>query len=131
MAADKQNSAPQVTELCILRGAICVAISNQANACRAMARLHSSRSGPPQGRMTNMKRKLCVGATFLALIAALGFGSRVLERKAAVEAATVQAPMFEVDPMWPKPMPNHWVIGMAIVVSVDAQDNVWIIHRGG
>jgi DNA-binding beta-propeller fold protein YncE len=39
--------------------------------------------------------------------------------------------MFEVDPMWPKPMPNHWVIGMAIGVSVDAEDNVWIIHRGG
>ena len=77
------------------------------------------------------KRNLCVGAAFLALIAALGFGSKVLEKKAAVEAATVQAPMFEVDPMWPKPMPNHWVIGMAIGVSVDAQDNVWIIHRGG
>ena len=78
-----------------------------------------------------MKRKLCVGATFVALIAALGFGSRMLEKKAAVEAAAVQAPMFEVDPMWPKPMPNHWVIGMTIGVSVDAQDNVWIIHRGG
>ncbi len=78
-----------------------------------------------------MKRKLCIGAGFLALIAALALGSKALEKKAAVEAATVQAPMFEVDPMWPKPMPNHWVIGMAIGVSVDAQDNVWIIHRGG
>ena len=32
-------------------------------------------------------------------------------RKAVVEAAGVQAPRFEVDPMWPKPLPNHWVIG--------------------
>ena len=24
---------------------------------------------------------------------------------------TVQAPKFEVDPMWPKPLPNNWVIG--------------------
>ena len=78
-----------------------------------------------------MKRNLCIGAAFLALIAALGFGARVLEKKAAVEAATVQAPMFEVDPMWPKPLPNHWVIGMTIGVSADAQDNIWIIHRGG
>ena len=23
----------------------------------------------------------------------------------------VQAPMFEVDPLWPKPLPNHWVLG--------------------
>ena len=78
-----------------------------------------------------MKRNLCIGAAFLVLIAALGFGTKVLEKKAAVEAATVQAPMFEVDPMWPKPLPNHWVIGMTIGVSVDAEDNVWIIHRGG
>ena len=73
--------------------------------------------GTSQERMAFMKRNLCIGAAFLALIAALGFGARVLEKKAAVEAATVQAPMFEVDPMWPKPLPNHWVIGMTIGVS--------------
>ncbi len=33
--------------------------------------------------------------------------------------------------MWPKPLPNHWVIGNTIGVSVDAQDHVWIIHRAG
>ena len=33
--------------------------------------------------------------------------------------------------MWPKPLPNHWVIGQTIGVSVDAQDHVWIIHRAG
>jgi WD40 repeat protein len=41
------------------------------------------------------------------------------------------APRFEVDPMWPKPLPNHWVMGNVIGVSVDAQDHVWIIHRQG
>jgi len=46
-----------------------------------------------------------------------------------VEAATVQAPRFEVDPMWPKPLPNHWVVGPVIGVSVDARDHVWILHR--
>jgi len=42
----------------------------------------------------------------------------------------VQAPRFEVDPMWPKPLPNHWVIGQTIGVSVDSNDHIWIIHRG-
>ncbi len=42
-----------------------------------------------------------------------------------------QAPVFEVDPFWPKPLPNHWVLGSTIGLSVDAQDHVWIIHRPG
>jgi len=78
-----------------------------------------------------MKRNIYVGATFLALLIALGVGVFLLQKRASVEAATVQAPMFEVDPLWPKPMPNHWLIGMTIGVSVDAQDNIWIVHRQG
>ena len=77
-----------------------------------------------------MKRNLCIGLTFATLLIALGVASTMLEKRAAVEAASVQAPRFEVDPMWPKPLPNHWLLGMTIGVSVDAQDHVWIIHRG-
>ena len=55
----------------------------------------------------------------------------MLEKRAAVEAAAAQAPMFEVDPFWPKPLPNHWLIGMTIGVSVDAQEHIWIVHRQG
>ena len=40
------------------------------------------------------------------------------------------APMFEVDPFWPKPLPNHWLLGSTIGVSVDSREHVWIIHRG-
>src|SRR2546422_2712107 len=76
-----------------------------------------------------MRRDLYKGATFLVIIGLLGIGSSVLEKRAAVEAAGVQAPMFEVDPLWPKPLPNHWLIGSSIGVSVDAEDHVWIIHR--
>jgi hypothetical protein len=46
-----------------------------------------------------------------------------------VADAPKQAPMFEVDPFWPKPLPNHWVTGSTIGLSVDASDNVWTIHR--
>jgi DNA-binding beta-propeller fold protein YncE len=55
----------------------------------------------------------------------------MLQRRATVEAAGVQAPRFEVDPMWPKPLPNHWVIGSVIGVSADSNDHIWIIHREG
>src|SRR5204862_7377575 len=78
-----------------------------------------------------MKRHLLNGAILLAIIGALGIGSIVLEKKSVVEAAAVQAPRFEVDPMWPKPLPNHWIMGSTIGVSVDDRDHVWIIHRPG
>jgi len=78
-----------------------------------------------------MKRNVYIGVAFSTLLIALAVASTVLEKRAAVEAAGVQAPRFEVDPMWPKPLPNHWILGMTIGVSVDAQDHIWIIHRGG
>src|SRR5580698_986572 len=78
-----------------------------------------------------MRRNLGIGLTFVAVLAGLGIGSAVLDRRAIVEASGVQAPRFEVDPMWPKPLPNHWVIGNTIGVSVDAKDHIWIIHRAG
>jgi DNA-binding beta-propeller fold protein YncE len=76
-----------------------------------------------------MKREFSIGATFAIVLMALWIGSVVLEKKAAVEAAGVQAPRFEVDPLWPKPLPNHWVLGNVIGVATDAQDHIWIIHR--
>ncbi len=42
----------------------------------------------------------------------------------------VKAPIFVVDPLWPKPLPNHWITGAVVGLSIDAHDNVWIIHRG-
>ena len=46
-------------------------------------------------------------------------------------AGTTQVPRFEVDPYWPKPLPNHWRIGNTIGVSADKNDNIWIIQRPG
>ena len=63
-----------------------------------------------------MKISFRTGVLFCVTLAALGIGSVVLGKKASVNAASVQAPRFEVDPMWPKPLPNHWVIGNTIGV---------------
>jgi DNA-binding beta-propeller fold protein YncE len=74
------------------------------------------------------RRNLIIAGMLLALAGALGIGQRVL--MANVQSQTVQAPRFEVDPFWPKPLPNHWVIGSTIGVGVDSRDHVFIIHRG-
>jgi hypothetical protein len=78
-----------------------------------------------------MKRNLFIGATLVALLIGLGVGSTILEKRAHVQAAGTQAPKFEVDPMWPKPLPNHWIMGNVIGVNVDSKDHIWIIHRQG
>jgi len=65
---------------------------------------------------------------FAAFVAALAITERTLAR-AVQSKGTVMAPRFEVDPRWPKPLPNHWVLGQVIGLSVDAQDHVWIVHR--
>src|SRR5258708_1355690 len=80
--------------------------------------------------MRTMKRSLSIATAFLTLVIALGVGSLILGKRAVVQAAATQAPRFEVDPMWPKPLPNHWIMGNAIGVSVDAQDHIWMVHRG-
>jgi len=77
------------------------------------------------------KRELWAGSILAGVLVALGTAYVVLERKAVVQAAGTQAPKFEVDPLWPKPLPNHWLMGNTIGVSVDAQDHIWIIHRQG
>src|SRR5215472_10309015 len=47
------------------------------------------------------------------------------------DASESEAPRFEVDPFWPKPLPNHWIMGNVVGVAVDAQDHIWIVHRPG
>jgi DNA-binding beta-propeller fold protein YncE len=59
----------------------------------------------------------------VVLLAVLGAG--------LADTATVMAPRFEVDLTWPKPLPNHWILGSTIGVSTDSKDHVWIIHRPG
>ena len=66
----------------------------------------------------------------VAGIAVLACGAEMLESAAESSAASqVQAPMFEVDPFWPQPLPNHWVLGSVVGVGVDSRDHVFIIHR--
>ncbi|HLU07288.1 MAG TPA: hypothetical protein VKZ91_12085 [Woeseiaceae bacterium] len=66
-----------------------------------------------------------VAAFTLAGISACG--EQALDNTA--HAQTKEAPVFEVDPFWPKPLPNHWVLGATIGLSVDSRDHVFIVHR--
>src|SRR5262245_19979093 len=39
------------------------------------------------------------------------------------------APKFQVDAAWPKPLPNNWIMGQAAGVAVDREDHVWVVQR--
>lgn len=49
------------------------------------------------------------------------------ESEAGTQA--LEVPLFEVDPFWPQPLPNHWVLGSAVGVGVDSRDHVFVVHR--
>ncbi|HZF28577.1 MAG TPA: hypothetical protein VE907_05645 [Gammaproteobacteria bacterium] len=86
--------------------------------------------------MTRLIASLCI-ATASVLLAACDSGPSTTAQtpasapasQGAAAAAGPMAPRFEVDPLWPKPLPNHWLLGSTIGVSVDSRDHVWIIHR--
>ena len=41
-------------------------------------------------------------------------------------------PRYQVDPWWPRPFENQsWVLGSVTGVTVDSQNHVWVVHRGG
>jgi DNA-binding beta-propeller fold protein YncE len=42
---------------------------------------------------------------------------------------SLDPPKFEVDPSWPKPLPNRWVTGEVAGTCVDSQDHVFIVSR--
>lgn len=75
----------------------------------------------------NTRKNVLIAAGFAATLLTLVATERSLEANAREDF--VNAPRFEVDPMWPKPLPNKWVMGNVIGVGVDARDHVFIVHR--
>ena len=100
-------------------------------ATRCVAGSSIALAQPPAGRRgeprVKKNRKLFAGAAFVAVLAALGVVQGYLDK---VAAQAKQVPRFEVDPFWPKPMPNNWVFGQTIGLGISSDDHVWIIHRG-
>jgi DNA-binding beta-propeller fold protein YncE len=76
----------------------------------------------------SVKKSKVAAAVALALgFVGLGIGQLTLQQQA--DAASAKAPVFEVDPFWPKPLPNHWIMGNVIGIAIDGRDHVYIVHR--
>jgi DNA-binding beta-propeller fold protein YncE len=75
-------------------------------------------------------KHILLGCTLFGAIVTLGLGQAFLKSSAEAQGSVVQAPTYEVDPLWPKPLPNNWLLGWTIGAWVDDQDHIWIVHRG-
>ena len=40
-------------------------------------------------------------------------------------------PRFQVDALWPKPLPNNWILGQVSGITVDRFDRIWVVQRPG
>ncbi len=77
--------------------------------------------------MIRMARLACNIA--LTCVLAIGLQSLQAQISVPVLEGAADIPRFAVDPWWPKPLPNDWVLGQVAGVHVDADDGVWIVQR--
>ena len=79
--------------------------------------------------MIRIARLACIAA----LSGVLAIASTTVPAQISVPAleAAADIPTFAVDPFWPKPLPNDWILGQVAGIHVDADDRVWIVQRPG
>jgi DNA-binding beta-propeller fold protein YncE len=65
-------------------------------------------------------KRVAWGAAFAALLSFVAFSS---------PSAAADPPQFQVDPFWPKPLPNNWLFGQIGGLAVDSNDHVWVLQR--
>jgi hypothetical protein len=79
----------------------------------------------------NRKQHFLLGAALVA--AAVVVAGAGIESQSGDGALSMDpndgVPRFEVDPLFPKNLPNHWLMGPTIGVDVDSRDHIWIVHR--
>ncbi len=59
----------------------------------------------------------------LAAVALAGAGA------APAQGGETAVPQFQVDALWPKPLPNNWILGQVAGIAVDSSDHIWIVQR--
>lgn len=79
--------------------------------------------------MTHSMSPSTTATLALSLLVVLGVAQHYLQNSVTAASNGRMVPHFEVDPFWPQPLPNKWILGSAIGVAVDARDHIYIVHR--
>ena len=59
----------------------------------------------------------------------LGIGLCYLALIAVPDMRAQTAPVYKVDPFWPKRLPNKWSMQQIVDIYVDAEDHIWVLNR--
>jgi DNA-binding beta-propeller fold protein YncE len=51
-----------------------------------------------------------------------------LVTSASMASAQTTVPRFQVDPFWPKSLPNNWILGQVSGIATDRYDRIWVVH---
>jgi DNA-binding beta-propeller fold protein YncE len=63
------------------------------------------------------------------LLAMFQQGQKHFSEPASAASGERLAPQMVVDPFWPQPLPNKWILGATIGIAVDSRDHIYIVHR--
>ena len=74
----------------------------------------------------NNKRTL---AAMLVLAVAAVLLAACAQAPQRIEGAAAPGPRYAVDPYWPKPLPNNWILGQVAGIATDSRDHIWVLHR--
>jgi hypothetical protein len=78
----------------------------------------------------HMKTKAVSAVLALCCILALAAASSGRAQQRSGQAVDESgAPIFKVDPFWPKPLPNRWSMQQVTGVHVDHMDHIWFLNR--
>ena len=64
-----------------------------------------------------------------ALLVMFQQGQKHFSQPASAASNERLAPQMVVDPFWPQPLPDKWILGATIGIAVDSRDHIYIVHR--
>ena len=83
-------------------------------------------------QIVSLRSRLLASAAVVATSGLLTFAGGSTAQAQVVEGQAVDengAPLYRVDPFWPKTLPNNWSMQQVTGIGVDDNDIVWFLNR--
>src|SRR5262249_55208359 len=85
----------------------------------------------PQQRRTSDMRLMQSARVAAAVLATAGAAALIVNTVAGAQsrAQSGAVPIYKVDPFWPKPLPNRWIMQGVPTMVTDKDDHIWVLNR--